>query len=156
MSSSKFVVRNSVPFDVIHGVVNFTGLTGMGVVKDSADPANLKLATATRAHCLVRDIVAEIGLEETVFSPNLETPVLLGTEASARKVLEAEVEGAEYLETSGTGAIDENTAADTALGYGAGKLRVKQAGDELSGYLRAQLDPLFPDDGGPRVLVELI
>ena len=153
---SKVVILQADNSEVIHGVAGFNALTGNGVTFDPTNPANLALASGTRAFVLERDIVDEIPLEETVFGLHIKTPVKKGTEATARRVKLLEVEGAERIVVSGTGAITTGTAAQTGLEWNAGKLRVAQAGNEVAGYLRAQLTPLYPEDGTARLLVELL
>jgi hypothetical protein len=153
---SKVVILQARDSEVIHGVANFTALTGNGVILDPTNVNNLALATGVRAFVLQRDIVDAISLDESVFNLNLATPTKKGLEATARRVTLLEVEGAERLNPSGTGPITPDTAAHTALEWNAGVLRVAQVGSEVAGYLRAQLTPLYPEAGTARILVELL
>lgn len=140
--------------DVIHGIINSLAVCGQGVALNPSNTGELILATGVRPYHIERDVKAEISLEEHVFMPNILTPVKLGTEVSARRVTQLEVEGADYIVKSGTGAITTGTAAHTELGMTDGKYRVKQSGDELAGRLRAQLTP--EEDGDVRILVEAV
>lgn len=155
-TSLNLVVLSDAPDDVIHGVADFVAYAGNGVVNDPADPEKLKLATGTRGRLLVRDVVESISIESRIFPDGFRQPVLKGLEATARRAITAEMEGADLIQLSGTGAIDGNTAAHTELGWNAGRLRVKQGGEETAGWLRAQLEPLDPvnNPGSPRILVE--
>lgn len=153
---SKCVILQARDSEVIHGVAGFNAVEGNGVVLDSTNVANLKLASGTRAFVLQRDIVDALSLEESVFNLSLKTPVKKGTEATARRVTLLEVEGSERLLPSGTGAITTGTSADTALEWNDGVLRVAQEGNEIAGYLRAQLTPEYPEAGTARILVELL
>jgi hypothetical protein len=153
---SKVVILQARDSEVIHGVANFNALEGNAVIIDPTNVLNLALATGTRGFVLQRDVVDAISLEESVFGLNLKAPTKKGTEATARRVTLLEVEGAERLSPSGTGAITADTAAHTALEWNAGALRVAQVGSEVAGYLRAQLTPLYPEAGTARILVELL
>lgn len=153
---SKVVILQSRDSEVIHGIADFIAYEGNGVRLDPTDTKKLALASGVRAFVLQRDVVSEISLQEDVFNLNFTTPTKRGLEATARRVTMMEIEGAERLLPSGTGAITPGTAADTALEWDSAKLRVRQGSNEIAGYLRAQLTPLYPEAGTARILVELI
>ncbi len=158
MSTRKFVAKRVRDEFTIDGIADFLAFEGNGVVLKSTDTTNLALASGTRAHCLTRDIEASLSLEDTVFDTGagFVKPFVQGGLARARKVEMAEIEGAERLHPSGTGAITPSTTADTELGWYQGKLREKQGSEETAGWLRAQLTPEFPEGGTARILVELV
>jgi hypothetical protein len=122
------------------------------------DRTKWKLANGTRGFHLERDvIVGPLPIESIVFNqaflhPDLCNPDTKVGYASARKVQEFEIEGADLIDSS----LDENTAIGTALSSKSGKLSLKGTGDELYGYLRAQLMPEDPDNNDFRFLVEVV
>jgi hypothetical protein len=62
-----------------------------------------------------------------------------GATISVRRATRMQLEGADVLLTSGTGALSGSTTVGTQLGYKLGKLRAAQSGDEVVYYLRRQL-----------------
>ncbi len=142
--------------EVLHGIADFIAYEGNGVILDPTNTDNLALASGQRAFVLQRDIVETASLEESVFNLNFKTPTKKGTQATPRRVTLLEVEGAERLVPSGTGAITPDTAAHTALEWYQGRMRVAQGGNEVAGYLRAQKTPEYPEAGTARILVELL
>ncbi len=137
--ASKITILTADNHDVIHGLVNFVALRGLAVVPDPSNPDNLIKAQGTKGHLLERDVVAEIPLDTFVFTPGLEVPVKVGLSATARRARQVEAEGADYIQLSGTGALDANSTAGTELGFNEGRYREKQAEDELAGVIRANL-----------------
>lgn len=151
--SVKILVR--VPDDVIHGVIPFEALRNAAVVLDPATPGSLLVADNVRgAYLLDRPSLTVIPLEQHIFSPDLVTPVLVGHEATATRVRAIEVEGAEYLIQSGTGAVTTGTAAQTELEWFTGKLRVRQGTNAIAGKIDLQLTP--EEGAGPRLRVTLV
>ncbi len=146
----------------IVGKVNFAAPYGLFVQYDETDFAtpSLKKATGTRAFSLMRDVVAQADLlsilEQSQLYPNsqpVRNPVLIGDAVSASRILEAEIEGAGLLLTSGTGALTGSTAVNAELSTKDGMLRAKQSGEEVAGWVRAQMTA--EDTGNAfRLLVE--
>jgi len=153
--ASKLIVLTADNHDVIHGVVNFEAPQFLGVSLHPTDSSQLVKATGTRAHLLERQVVASIPLETFVFTPGLETPVKQGYEATARRARLIKVEGTDYIQQSGTGAITSGSAAGTQLGWNNGRLREKQGSDELAGAIRSKETP-EDSDNGFALIVELI
>lgn len=151
--SIKILVR--VPDDVIHGVIPFVAERNVPVVLNPAAPSELLLANNVRgAYLLDRPSVPEIPLEEHVFNQNFVTPVKVGLQATATRVRTIEVEGAEFLIQSGTGAVSSGTAAQTELEWFTGKLRVRQGTNAIAGKVDLQLPP--EEGAGPRLRVTLV
>lgn len=148
----------------IHGVIAQTAPRGLGLMLDplvaaTDGPSNLVPATGVAGFQLERDVVGNTTEAEQnarlldAYTPvGFTKPYLLGATVSARRIRRMEAEGADVILTSGTGAVSSGTAANTALGYSAGRLRVKQGSDEIAFILRAQLTP--EDPANFRLLLE--
>lgn len=160
--SSNIRVRRRHDGQSITGTVAFLAVQGLMVRHDPTDLAKLIKADGHPGFELTRDVVSEADLTaQILLNTNFPDgappfpPSLIGSAASASRVLEIEVEGVELVQQSGTGSISSATAVDTALGLSAGRWRVKQGGDEQAGVLRAQLDPVDPDNTC-RILIDSI
>lgn len=122
---------------------------GIGLRKHDTDDTILVLADGVDGYQLERDMVANTTtadqnarLLEAVLPANLGArPYIEGATVSARRVTRMQLEGADVILTSGTGAIDANTAIKAKLAYKDGRLRVAQTGDEHVFTLRHQLAP---------------
>jgi hypothetical protein len=132
----------------IHGSTTFLAPRGLGVEVDPSDEDKLILANTAAGFVLERDIVgnttdAEVDarLLETIMPTGFTKPYVLGATVSARRVTRMQLEGADVLLTSGTGALSGSTTAGTQLGYANGRLRVAQTGDEVAYIVRRNLDP---------------
>lgn len=147
--SNYFQVTRALSGNVISALINFEAVRGLAV---SVDPtkssvfgdgtAEFQKATSTPGFFLERDVLTEIPDRLRLFPQRtFLTPEVLGNRVTARKPQEIIVEGLDLVLTSGTGAISDGTAPDTALGLDRGKWRVKQGGDEVAGYLREQITP---------------
>jgi hypothetical protein len=143
----------------IHGVIAAAAPRGFGLMLDPTNLANLIPATAIAGFQLERDAVEvtttdqqNARLLEATLPAGFVKPYAVGNTVSARKVMRMELEGADVLLTSGTGLLTSGVAANTALGYASGKLRVKQASDEIAFIVRAVLTP--EDPANFRLLVE--
>jgi len=77
---------------------------------------------------------------EILFGQGVETPFRASFEGSIECLSEGAF-GDDYLVLSGTGAISDQTAADTELSFAGGKFRVAQAEDRAQYRLVAQLTP---------------
>lgn len=157
MSEAIFEIKRA-SSESVSGVVNAYSYAGMGMQYDPDDPANLEQATNTRGFQLVRNVIDSDMIDrldlQTFPGRELFRPEPKGAVCSARKVREAWVEGEELLTLTGTGDMSSSTAGEE-LGYNAGKLRVKQSGDELVGYVRATDHSNAVGDGNTkRFLIE--
>ena len=119
---------------------------------DPSDDTKLILADATSGHQLERDVVAALTLTDISWPTSFAKPYVVGATVSARRVVRMQLEGADVILTSGTGAVSNVTAVNTALSYSAGRLRVKQTNDEVAWILRQQMTP--EDPANFRLLVE--
>lgn len=117
-----------------------------------------KLADGNRGFHLERNvIVGPLPLETIAFDVDFLHPDVCNPDtkvgyASARKVQEFEIEGPDLIDSS----LDENTAAGTPITLVAGKVAVQASGDELYGYLRAQLKPEDPVNNDFRLAIEVV
>lgn len=146
-------ITRAVSGDSISAICPVPAPQGTLVNFDPANPAQYRLVTGKRGFLLERDVLDPTSydttiLKDDVFMDNLVPPIKQGLEVSARKVEEAEVEGdGGLILPSGTGAITSATAADTELSSNNGMFSVRQNGQELVGWLRAQLTPQDPANG---------
>jgi len=115
------------------------------------------LADGTRGFHLERDvIVGPIPLEQIAFMEDFTHPDTVNADtkigyASARKVQEFEVEGPDLVDSS----LTNSTPIDTKVSSKAGKIAAVESGDEVYGYVRAQLAP--HDSGNScRLLIEVL
>lgn len=92
--------------------------------------------------------------EEQLMGFGLETPFTAGREGSIEMADELEVEGDDYIMSSGTGAVDTNTAANVKLSFTQGRFYVAQTGDFAQFRVAAQLTP--ETSGATRIRVERI
>jgi hypothetical protein len=151
----------------IHGVLNLVAPRGFGLMLDPAvaatdGPSNLVPAHGVAGYILERDMVdtstpegqTALLIRSELGDGSFVSPYRKGSTVSARRVTRMEAEGADVILTSGTGAVSVDTPANTELGYAAGKLRVRQGGDELAFILRAQLAPKDPETNDFRLLLE--
>jgi hypothetical protein len=143
----------------IHGTIQQTAPRGFGMMLDPTDVTKLIPANAVAGFQMERDSVGvtttdeqNARLLEASLPADFSKPYAVGATISARRVTRMELEGSDLILTSGTGAVSSGTAANTALGYSAGRLRVKQGSDEIAFYLRAQLTA--EDPANFRLLVE--
>jgi hypothetical protein len=117
--------------------------------KEAFDEANGK---SFIGHLTRRVVKGGLTLTDRVFGVTsavpvgLESPFKDGEEVSVERAEEIEVEGPAYIMTSGTGAIDTNTAVPSSLSFIAGRLRVAQTGDVVFYTLTA--NNLTPTDDG--------
>lgn len=145
--------------EAISGVHNSHSYAGMGVQIDPSDMHTLVQADGTTGFHLTRDVLpaadVDVVLLNTFPGRQIVRPEIIGNVVSAHRALEAKIEGEDYLVLSGTGALDENTAAKAELGYYGGRLREIQSGDELAGIVRAQIAPEDTDNAFA-LLVEFV
>lgn len=132
----------------IHGIIQQAAPRGFGLMKDPTDLTKLIPADAVAGYQMERDSVTVLTdadsnarLLEAALPAGYSKPYAVGSTISARRVTRMELEGTDVILQSGTGAISNATAANTTLGYVAGRLRVKQSSDEIAFILRAQLTP---------------
>ena len=156
--SSFFVTRRATT-ETIHGVLNAYAYHGMGVQYDPSDPANLILAETTTGFQLDRDVVDAdmiISVFEHSQFPRHQIPPqeVKGAVVSARRAIEIEVEGPDYLTLSGTGTLASATAGQE-LGYKGGRFRAIQSGDESVGHIRRLLTVEDSENNSKRFLIEL-
>lgn len=141
----------------ISGAVNTHAYAGQGFQMDPSDTDTLIPANTTRGFQLRRSVEPEPELGDILVEGlfphrTIRREEIIGATVSADQVLEAEVEGSKYLTLSGTGDLTGASAGDE-LGYVDGKLRAKQSGDDLVGWVRAT--GLTPEEsGGVRFLIE--
>lgn len=76
----------------------------------------------------------------------LEAPFKIGEEVSVEKAHELECEGADYIWTSGSGAISSATAVPSKLSFLEGRLRVTQSNEIVNYILTA--NNLTPNTAG--------
>lgn len=148
--SNYFRVRRRFDGQSISGKAAFTAPLGLMVVLTTSGDLEPVLAKASgkKGFCLGRNIVEKATLASQLIvdasfpagAPILN-PDVIGGHVSASKVLEAEVEGLDLIQESGTGAISSGTAVGTELSNNEGRLRVKQGGEEVAAILREQLTP---------------
>lgn len=145
--------------EYIHGIIQQVAPRGFGLMKDPTDLTKLIPAHLIAGFQMERDSVGvttdaeqNSRLLEASLPADFSKPYAVGATISARRVTRMELEGADVILTSGTGAVSSGTAVNTALGYSAGRLRVKQGSDEIAFILRAQLTP--EDPANFRLLVE--
>ena len=145
---SFFQVTRALPGNVVSALINFTAPIGLAVQFDPTKPssfgemtAEFKKASGTRGFFLEREVLTEIPLENSVFFKAYVTPEKVGNRVTARAAQEVIVEGLDLVQTSGTGAIAANTAVNTELSFNLGRLRQKQSGEEVVGWLREQITP---------------
>lgn len=162
-NTSQIRVRRRHDGQSISGKVSFLAPMGLMVRHDPTDLEKLIVCDGTTGFSLTRDVVTLDELSQQILlNTNFPEgappfpPIPIDGAGSASKVQEIEIEGAALIQTSGTGAISSGTAVNTGLGLTQGKWRVKQGGDELAGYLRAQLDALDPDNNAFRILIDSI
>ena len=149
----------------IHGVLDGVYPRGTGLMLDplvaaTDGPSNLIPAEGVAGYILERDMIDPSApgaqnamlVQQELGDGSFVAPYRKGSTVSARRVTRMELEGADVILTSGTGAVTVNTPANTELGYAMGKLRVRQGSDELAFILRAQLPP--EDPANFRLLVE--
>lgn len=91
---------------------------------------------------------------EQLMGWGVDSPFIAGSEGSIEKADALDVEGADYIFKSGTGAITTGTAAGTKLSFTTGKFYVAQADDIAQFRLTAQLTP--ETSGDVRIRVEAI
>ncbi len=92
--------------------------------------------------------------EEQLMGFGLETPFTAGREGSLDQADVLVVEGDDYIMSSGTGAVDTNTAVETKLSFKEGRLYAAQTGDYAQFRLAKQLTP--ETEGNTRIRVEKI
>lgn len=127
---------------------------GLGVGAHATDPAAFDLAQHNTfiGHLTRRVTVGGLTVTDRVFGVTsdvpvgVEAPFVAGQEVSAEKALEIEVEGSDYMVTSGTGAITGSTAVGTSASYCNGKLRATQTGELVNYVLTA--NNLTPSETG--------
>lgn len=143
----------------IQGVIQQAAPRGFGLMKDPTDLDKLIPCTGIAGFQMERDSVGvttdaenNARLLEATLPADFSKPYSVGAHISARRVTRMELEGSDLILTSGTGLVSSGTAANTALGYSAGRLRVKQGSDEIAFILRAQITP--EDPANFRILVE--
>lgn len=162
--TNHFRVRRRFDGQSITGLATFLAPQGLMVALSASAGLSPTLAKAQgqKGFCLVRDIVDKATLSgqlivDAAFPAGapIMNPDTVNTTVSASKVLEAELEGVDLLQLSGTGALSNGTAAGTELSSNAGRLRVKQSGEEVAAILREQLTPEDPDNTA-RIRVEYL
>lgn len=143
----------------IHGTIQQVAPRGFGLMLDPTDVTKLIPATGVAGFQMERDSVGvttdaenNARLLEATLPADFSKPYAVGATISARRVTRMELEGADVILTSGTGAVATGVAANTALGYSAGRLRIKQGSDEIAFIVRAELPP--EDPANFRLLVE--
>jgi hypothetical protein len=130
----------------IHGTTAFTAPRGFGVQVDPADETKLIAAHLTSGFQLERDIMdastdagGNARILETLLPTTFAKPYILGATVSGRHATRMQLEGADLINTSGTGAVSGSTPSTTPLSYFNGKLRVAQGGDQTAFIVRRQL-----------------
>ncbi len=127
---------------------------GFGLGAHATDPTLFDVAQHnTFIGHLTRQVrVGGLTITDRVFGVTSDTPVGVeapftsGQEVSVEKAKEIELEGSDYLVTSGTGAIASDTAVGSPLSYYNGKLRQTQT-DEVVNY-RISANGLTPMKAG--------
>lgn len=165
MAANSFRVRDRLDDHGISGQINFPAIAGLFVNFDPTDMVTPKLvkATGVKGFALRRtvlqtgDELAALQISRSVFPKSFlgVSEEVVGDHVTADKIIEAEYEGPNLVQYSGTGAISDATAAQAELGLNNGLLRVKQAGDALVGHLKAHLTPL-DSDNDTRILVQFV
>lgn len=92
--------------------------------------------------------------EEQLMGFGLETPFTAGRQGSLEMADLVEVEGDDYIMSSGTGAVDENTPVNTKLSFKEGRFYEAQTGDFAQFRLAAQMTP--ETSGETRIRAEKI
>lgn len=154
----KFVAIRTAPGAMASGIYAIAAPLGTAVGAGS-DVTLFALAGATNfvGHLTRQVTVAGPTLLDHLVGPTdanglelpLENVVKGGLMSSARKLLELEVEGTDYLVQSGTGAVTTSAAVGAQLGFIAGKLRLVQTNDQAVYAIRSQETP--EDVGNTRV-----
>jgi hypothetical protein len=91
---------------------------------------------------------------EILFGFGLESPFLAGREGSIERLEAVEVEGLEYIMTSGPNAIDDQTAEGTELSFEEGRFCVAAADQYAQFRLVKHMTPEAED--GIRIYVEML
>lgn len=152
---SNFQIRRLSPHSRVSINIPFAAPRGTAIQVDTTTPANGALATADYVGFLTRDVVASLDVSERAIWPGrLELPTLVGEQATLERADAIEVEGADYIVLSGTGAITGGTTLGTELSFAGGKLRQKQASDRAIFKLREFVTPLT--GGNLRLFAEAI
>jgi hypothetical protein len=128
-----------------------TAPRGLALGAHPTDEAALDTAQHNNfiGHLTRRVVVGGLSLADRVFGVTsaapvgLESPFSDGLEVTVERAEEAEMEGTDYLWTSGTGAISASTPVPSSLSYLNGRLRVAQANEIVNYTLMANnLTPL--------------
>lgn len=162
--ASKIRIRRRFDGQSILGKVAFVAPEGLLVNFDGTDLATPSLAKVTgkKGFALARPVVTQATLEAQLIENHafpeavpIKNGALVNDHVSASAIAEAELEGPDYVLTSGTGLINAGTAVDTKLTTNAGRLSVVQGSEEVVGYLRGHLTP---EDSGntTRILVQYV
>jgi hypothetical protein len=122
---------------------------GTALMISSTDPdtgaRTFAKADGSKFHGFVtRDVRDLAGLtdEEQLMGFGLETPFESAKEGSIELGETVDVEGADLVKSSGTGAITTGTALETELSFDDGKFYVAQTNDIVEFKLEAQLTPV--------------
>lgn len=151
-----FKITRALSGNVVSAKIPFAAPRGLAVQFNPDKPqtfglgtAEFQKATGTRGFFLERDVLEQEAFDAAMLSYALDpgrnvliSPEKVGYFVTGRAAQEIEVEGLELVLTSGTGAISDSTPAGTEVSFDRGKLRVKQSGDEVVGWLREQITPL--------------
>lgn len=135
--------------EYLNGTVGQVAPKGAGYQLDPVNFGVLIPATGTTGYQLEYDVLSVADWQTEQLARNaapelaayFKPPYQVGQTVSVRRVTRMIAEGIDIFLTSGTGALSTGTAVNTALGYSAGQLRVKQGGDEVAFILRKQLTP---------------
>ena len=126
---------------------------GLALGAHATDPEQLALATGKTftGHLTRRVVVGGMSLADRVFGVTSAVPVGTesgftdGMEVTVEKAEEIEVEGASYIQLTGTGLINGATAIGTPLSFVNGLFYVAQAGD--TAYYNLTANNLTSSDG---------
>lgn len=140
----------------LNGMVDLSGTglalplpRGFGLAAHPSDNTKLVPADGVDGYVLERDMLGNTTDAEknanilaAAWPDNsFARPYVEGATVSARRATRMELEGADVLLTSGTGALSGSTPVKAKLAYKLGKLRVAQTGDEHVWTVRRQLAP---------------
>lgn len=167
--SPLFVIRRSRPGVNVSGVLPnaaFSMGTALKITSKDADTGEntFSLATGLADGFVTRDVRQSTGSTDaelvnmamglTAGDSGNEMPFTAGKSGTIEFADAIEVEGVDFILTSGTGLINGSTAADTKLSFYNGKFYVAQTNDIAQFRVVAQMTPYVA--GNVRIYVEAI
>lgn len=155
---AKFEIRRASPHALVSmGHYDSAAPRGTPLGAHASDAAALSLAGAKTFLGFLRQDMTVAGptTEQLagVWPVDTPPPLKAGSYVDLEIADEIDVEGADFIVQSGTGAITSGASVGAGLGLNAGKWRLVQSGDREFGVLTAQLTP--EDEGNTRIRIEV-